>query len=99
MQYFVTGATGFIGRRLVKKLLARKGSVVHFLLRRESEDNCDQMLIKRLYAPVRRWDAIRTHLAGLESGMCFPNICCSRNPRRSREYLPRSRMATVELKF
>jgi len=37
MQYFVTGATGFIGRRLVKKLLERKGSVVHFLLRPESE--------------------------------------------------------------
>ncbi|NDP39890.1 MAG: SDR family oxidoreductase [Rhodoferax sp.] len=37
MQYFVTGATGFIGKRLVKKLLARKGSVVHFLIRRESE--------------------------------------------------------------
>ena len=37
MQYFVTGATGFIGKRLVKKLLERKGSTVHFLLRRESE--------------------------------------------------------------
>ena len=37
MHYFVTGATGFIGKRLVKKLLARKGSVVHFLLRKESE--------------------------------------------------------------
>ncbi len=37
MQYFVTGATGFIGKRLVKKLLERKGSVVHFLIRKESE--------------------------------------------------------------
>jgi NAD(P)-dependent dehydrogenase (short-subunit alcohol dehydrogenase family) len=36
MQYFVTGATGFIGKRLVKKLLARKGSTVYFLLRKES---------------------------------------------------------------
>jgi NAD(P)-dependent dehydrogenase (short-subunit alcohol dehydrogenase family) len=36
MHYFVTGATGFIGKRLVKKLLERKGSVVHFLLRAES---------------------------------------------------------------
>jgi NAD(P)-dependent dehydrogenase (short-subunit alcohol dehydrogenase family) len=37
MRYFVTGATGFIGKRLVAKLLQRKGSVVHFLIRRESE--------------------------------------------------------------
>ena len=36
MQYFVTGATGFIGKRLVKKLLERQGSVVHFLIRKES---------------------------------------------------------------
>ena len=33
MQYFVTG---FIGKRLVKKLLERKGSTVYFLLRKES---------------------------------------------------------------
>jgi NAD(P)-dependent dehydrogenase (short-subunit alcohol dehydrogenase family) len=37
MQYFVTGATGFIGKRLVKKILERKGAVVHFLIRKESE--------------------------------------------------------------
>jgi NAD(P)-dependent dehydrogenase (short-subunit alcohol dehydrogenase family) len=37
MHYFVTGATGFIGKRLVKTLLARRGATVHFLLRPESE--------------------------------------------------------------
>jgi NAD(P)-dependent dehydrogenase (short-subunit alcohol dehydrogenase family) len=37
MRYFVTGATGFIGKRLVKKLLERKGSVVYFLVRQGSE--------------------------------------------------------------
>lgn len=44
MHYFVTGATGFIGRRLVKALLARKGAVVHFLIRAESADRAQEML-------------------------------------------------------
>ena len=33
MNYFVTGATGFIGKRLVSKLLARPDSVIFFLVR------------------------------------------------------------------
>ena len=44
MQYFVTGATGFIGKRLVKKLLARKGSVVYFLMREASRDKVPALL-------------------------------------------------------
>jgi NAD(P)-dependent dehydrogenase (short-subunit alcohol dehydrogenase family) len=44
MHYFVTGATGFIGKRLVKTLLARRGSVVHFLLRPESEGKVASLL-------------------------------------------------------
>ncbi len=44
MQYFVTGATGFIGKRLVKTLLARRGSTVYFLLRRESEGKLGDLL-------------------------------------------------------
>ncbi len=43
MQYFVTGATGFIGKRLVKALLARRGAVVHFLLRPGSEAKLDAL--------------------------------------------------------
>ena len=43
MQYFVTGATGFIGKRLVKKLLERKGAVVHFLIRQASEGKVDDL--------------------------------------------------------
>jgi NAD(P)-dependent dehydrogenase (short-subunit alcohol dehydrogenase family) len=38
MHYFVTGATGFIGKRLVKKLLTREGATVHLLIREESEE-------------------------------------------------------------
>jgi NAD(P)-dependent dehydrogenase (short-subunit alcohol dehydrogenase family) len=43
MQYFVTGATGFIGKRLVKALLARRGAVVHFLVRPGSEGKLDAL--------------------------------------------------------
>ncbi len=44
MKYFVTGATGFIGKRLVKTLLARRGAVVYFLLRPESEGKLAALL-------------------------------------------------------
>jgi NAD(P)-dependent dehydrogenase (short-subunit alcohol dehydrogenase family) len=43
MHYFVTGATGFIGKRLVKKLLARKGANVSFLVRPGSEGKVPQL--------------------------------------------------------
>jgi thioester reductase-like protein len=46
MAYFVTGATGFIGRHLVERLLEREGDV-HVLVREGSQD--------RLNALVERW--------------------------------------------
>ena len=53
MQYFVTGATGFIGKRLVKTLLARRGATVHFLLRQESE--------AKVPALLEYWGAAKGH--------------------------------------
>ena len=44
MKYFVTGASGFIGKRLVKKLLERRGAVVHFLIRPSSQDKVADLL-------------------------------------------------------
>jgi len=44
MTYFVTGATGFIGKRLVKKLLKRRNTVVYFLIRQESRDKVAALL-------------------------------------------------------
>jgi NAD(P)-dependent dehydrogenase (short-subunit alcohol dehydrogenase family) len=44
MDYFVTGATGFIGKRLVKKLLERRGATVHFLVRPQSEGKVPELL-------------------------------------------------------
>jgi NAD(P)-dependent dehydrogenase (short-subunit alcohol dehydrogenase family) len=46
MAYFVTGATGFIGRHLVERLLQREGTI-HVLVRPES--------IGRLDALIHRW--------------------------------------------
>jgi NAD(P)-dependent dehydrogenase (short-subunit alcohol dehydrogenase family) len=44
MHYFVTGATGFIGKRLVRKILERKGTVVHFLVRERSAKRSAELL-------------------------------------------------------
>ena len=58
MQYFVTGATGFIGKRLVKKLLERKGSTVHFLIRKESDGKVPAL---RAYWGVSAARAVAVH--------------------------------------
>ena len=58
MHYFVTGATGFIGRRLVRKLLERKGAVVSFLVRPESEAKVPQLREQWGVGPAR---AIAVH--------------------------------------
>ncbi|MCL2770131.1 MAG: SDR family oxidoreductase [Solirubrobacterales bacterium] len=43
MAYFVTGATGFIGRRLVQRLLLRDG-VIHVLVRQESLERLEDLI-------------------------------------------------------
>lgn len=52
MGYFVTGATGFIGRHLVSRLLERKGTV-YVLVRKESQKKLDDI------ARRMGWDAKR----------------------------------------
>src|SRR3546814_4094089 len=41
MSYFVTGATGFIGRFLVANLLRRKGTI-HVLVRKDSQKRSEE---------------------------------------------------------
>ena len=55
MTYFVTGATGFIGRHLVERLLEREGDI-HVLVREGSQERLDRL--------VERWGAGRPHQAG-----------------------------------
>lgn len=43
MQYFMTGASGFIGRRLVAKLLERDGSTIFFLARESERERLDEL--------------------------------------------------------
>jgi NAD(P)-dependent dehydrogenase (short-subunit alcohol dehydrogenase family) len=49
MAYFVTGATGFIGRRLVERLLERKGKI-HVLVREDSLARLDDL--------IEHWEAV-----------------------------------------
>ncbi len=55
MAYFVTGATGFIGRNLVERLLAREGDI-HVLVREGSEVRIERLLKKweHLHGPSAR---------------------------------------------
>jgi NAD(P)-dependent dehydrogenase (short-subunit alcohol dehydrogenase family) len=55
MAYFVTGATGFIGRHLVERLLQRKGKI-HVLVREDSLGRLDEL--------IERWEAAAGSSAG-----------------------------------
>ena len=70
MQYFVTGATGFIGKRLVKKLLARKGSVVYFLLREGSRDKVPELL--------QYWGVSKARAIPVIGDLCSPKLGVSK---------------------
>lgn len=74
MHYFVTGATGFIGRRLVKALLARKGAVVHFLIRAESADRAQELL--------EYWGVDKTRAIAVPGDLTEPGLGVSRSQRQ-----------------
>ena len=49
MAYFVTGATGFIGRRLVERLLEKRQGKIYVLVREGSARRLDDL--------IERWGA------------------------------------------
>jgi len=71
MQYFVTGATGFIGKRLVRKLLEKKGSVVYFLMRESSSD--------KLPALYEYWGVSKTRAIPVFGDLRSPKLGVSKD--------------------
>ncbi|MCF7220569.1 SDR family oxidoreductase [Marilutibacter chinensis] len=67
MDYFVTGATGFIGRFLVGNLLKRKGTV-HVLVRKESRRKLDE-IGRRMGWDMKRVVAVQGDMAKPDCGV------------------------------
>src|SRR5687768_7380654 len=65
MAYFVTGATGFIGRHLVEKLLPR-GKPIHVLVRRASQRKLDAMR--------KAWGADDKQVIAVTGDLTKPNL-------------------------
>src|SRR4051794_16835117 len=53
MSYFVTGATGFIGRHLVEELLRNREGDIHVLVRAGSQDRLDKLIAERFDGSAR----------------------------------------------
>jgi NAD(P)-dependent dehydrogenase (short-subunit alcohol dehydrogenase family) len=66
MHYFVTGATGFIGKRLVARLLARKGAIVYFLVREKSAKRADELL--------DYWGVDKTRAVAVHGDLTLPGL-------------------------
>src|SRR5258707_9954426 len=65
MSYFVTGATGFIGRFLVDKLVAREGTI-HVLVRKGS--------VKKLDALRARWGEDEKRVVAVGGDLAKPKL-------------------------
>ncbi len=66
MSYLVTGATGFIGKRLVKRILARRGTVVHFVVRDPSA--------QRLAPLYEYWGVDASRAVPVKGDISLPNL-------------------------
>jgi thioester reductase-like protein len=77
MHYFVTGATGFIGKRLVRKLLERNGTVVHFLVREKSA--------KRVADLLDYWGVGKTRAVPVHGDLTLPGLGIAAAERKKLE--------------
>ena len=65
MAYFVTGATGFIGSRLVGRLLQRDGTI-YVLVRKSSKDKVDALR--------ERWGDDDERIVAVEGDLTQPGL-------------------------
>ncbi|HEX9182107.1 MAG TPA: SDR family oxidoreductase [Burkholderiales bacterium] len=66
MSYLITGATGFIGKRLVARLLARGEETVYVVVREAS--------LAKLEPLYRRWGVDRTRVVPVVGDLSRPNL-------------------------
>jgi len=74
VQYFITGATGFIGKRLVKKILEREDSNVFFLIRESEKD-----ALEHIY---EYWDCDRSRVTPVVGDLTEPLLGVSAGDRK-----------------
>lgn len=72
MSYFVTGATGFIGRYLVANLLRRKGTI-HVLVRKDSQKKFDAIAKKMGWDP-KRINVLHGDMASARCGLTAAQV-------------------------
>lgn len=72
MSYFVTGATGFIGRYLVSNLLKRKGSI-HVLVRKDSQKKLEAVA-KKMGWDMKRIVVVHGDMTAAKCGLSAAQI-------------------------
>jgi len=78
MNYFITGATGFIGKRLVAKLLERPGSVIYFLTR--------SIELPRLEPLYEYWGADDSRVVPVVGDLTEPRLGVAKAEARKLKY-------------
>jgi NAD(P)-dependent dehydrogenase (short-subunit alcohol dehydrogenase family) len=78
MHYFVTGASGFIGRRLVRALLAHRGAVVYFLLRPGRDGSG---IAQRAQPLLQWWEASEARAVAIAGDITQPGLGLSAEDR------------------
>jgi NAD(P)-dependent dehydrogenase (short-subunit alcohol dehydrogenase family) len=72
MSYFVTGATGFLGRHLVARLLTRKGPI-HVLVRKDSRKKLDA-IAKKMGWDMKRVVVIEGDMTAAKCGVSAAQV-------------------------